>query len=213
MRSTTSVRTVAASLGVVLVGGMALALATDGFAAFTYDGARALRALRAPTALAADLEAITDEGRRLRLGDLSAPVLVVNFVYTQCNSVCRSSGDLFGRLQESLVAEIDAGRVRLLTVSIDPQRDSPQALARYRARYARGPARGWTLAAPSDGAQLARWLDAFGVVVIPTPDGEFEHNAAIAVVGPQRRIVAFVAPEKADELPRRIALVLDEADA
>lgn len=210
------VRTVAASATVLSLGVSALALATDGFAAFTYDGARALRALRAPAGAPPDLALVTHEGRALRLADFGAPVLLVNFVYTQCVSVCRASGDLFGRLQGLLAQDLARGQMHLLTVSLDPERDTPPALARYRSRYGRAGAGGWTLGVPPDRSELARWLDAFGVIVVPRPDGELEHNAAVAVVGPQRRIRAFVSLERADELAewvRRIAAPENARDA
>lgn len=215
MRSV-AVRTLLACAATAAVGAGALAAATDGFSAFTYDGARAQRALRAPYALPVDLALVTHEGRAMRLADLDAPVLLLNFVFTRCVGVCRSAGDLYGRLGQALAAEIERGQLRLLTVSIDPARDTPPELARWRARHAPSGAHGWIVGAPPDRRELARWQDAFGIVVLPLPNGDFEHNAAIAVIGPERRIHAFVAPERADELPqwvRRVAQAVGASDA
>lgn len=212
-RPTTVGRTLAACAAVALIGSGALAAATDGFTAFTYDSARALRALRAPSALPADLALVTHEGRSMRLADFDAPVLLVSFAFTRCTGICRSGGDLYGRLQGTLRQDIGAGRVQLLTVSIDPTHDSPAALARFRARYAPASAPGWELGAPADDAELARWLDAFGVVVVAQPGGELEHNAAVAVVGPERRIRAFVTIDRADELPRWVRRAAGDREA
>ncbi|MFN3565030.1 MAG: SCO family protein [Burkholderiaceae bacterium] len=209
-----AVRTLLACAATAALGAGALAAATDGFSAFTYDTARVQRALRAPYPLPVDLALVTHEGRHMRLADFDAPVLLVNFVFTRCAGICRSAGDVYGRLGHALAADIERGGLRLLTVSIDPTRDPPQELARWRARYAPSGAQGWIVGAPPDRSELARWQDAFGIVVLPLPNGDFEHNAAIAVVGPQRRIRAFVTPERADELPqwvRRAAQAVDDA--
>ena len=72
-----------------------------------------------------------------------------------------------------------------------PRATAPDELRAYRARYSRD-ARGL-------GSRHARalrraassWLDAFGVVVIPDELGGYTHNAAVHVVGPERRLVAI----------------------
>ena len=48
---------------------------------------------------------------------------------------------------------------------------------------------------PSDlarDAEMKGWLDAFGVVVIADGMGGFTHNAAVHVVGPDRRLAAIL---------------------
>jgi protein SCO1/2 len=54
---------------------------------------------------------------------------------------------------------------------------------------------GWTLGRPQHAGELARWLQAFGVVVIPDPLGGYAHNAALHVVGPDRKLVAILDPQ------------------
>lgn len=186
----TIMRTVGACVTVVAAAVGIGHWATDGFRAFTFESARRLRALESPRPLPPDL-ALEVDGARIRALEVPEPVLLVDFVYSHCATLCQSLGSDYARLSQRLADEIAGGRVRLLTVSFDPERDDAVALAAYRRRHAAA-ASGWTLGRPPDRDELKRWLDAFGVVVLPDGRGGFVHNAAIAVVGVDRRLQALV---------------------
>ncbi len=82
-------------------------------------------------------------------------------------------------------------KVGLLSVSFDPAHDTPDALGIYRDRMRMDPDiwRIVTLSSPLDRRQL---LDAFGIIVIPAPLGEFEHNAALHLVSGAGRLFRIV---------------------
>src|SRR5690606_9315574 len=103
-------RTVLASACVVAAGVAAAHTATDGFQAYTLESARRLEALRSPAPvprLALEL----DDGRTQGLDAIAARVLLVDFVYTRCDSYCSVLGAVFTRLQERLAPEIASGAV------------------------------------------------------------------------------------------------------
>jgi len=183
----------------VSAAGLAIAhAATDGFTAFTLESARRLAATRSPVPvpdLALDL---ADSGRS-RLGALPGRVLLVDFIYTGCPTLCTTLGSVYARLQQQLRSEIAAGEVRLLSISFDPAHDGPRELRAYRARFTRDPA-GWMLGQPGEAGDLARWLDAFGVIVIPDGLGGYVHNAAVHVVGEDRRIRAILDLDDTDRI-------------
>jgi len=77
-----------------------------------------------------DFPADIDDGR---------PVLV-NFIYTTCTAICPVMTHIFSTFEKSLGA--DRARVRLVSVSIDPEQDTPKRLAEYAKQYDAGP--GWT---------------------------------------------------------------------
>lgn len=64
--------------------------------------------------------------------DTDLPVLV-NFIFTTCTTVCPIMSRGFAQLQESLGPDRD--RVRLVSISIDPEVDSVGALEAYARRY------------------------------------------------------------------------------
>jgi protein SCO1/2 len=191
-------RTTIASV-IVLAAGLAVAhTATDGFESYTLESARRLAALNAPAPVP-DLALDLAGAGRAGLHGLPGRVLLVDFIYTGCPTYCVALGSVYARLQERLAPEIAAGTVRLLSVSFDPGRDGPAELAAYRARFSRDAA-GWDLARPARTEDLARALAAFGVVVIPDGLGGYTHNAAVHVVGPDRRLVAILGLEDLDAI-------------
>ena len=73
------------------------------------------------------------------------------------------------------------GKVGLLSVSFDPANDDAIALTEYTKRMQMNP-QIWQVVTLTDWQDRRRLLDAFGIMVVPAPLGEFEHNAALHVV-------------------------------
>lgn len=61
-----------------------------------------------------------------------APV-ALNFIFTTCNTICPVMTATFARLRQALGP--DAAGLRMLSISIDPEHDTPQALKEYGGRY------------------------------------------------------------------------------
>ena len=187
-RSDTLITLLAALL--VLSAGLAVSYrATDGFQAFTLESARRLQAMRSPELLA-ELPLELAEGHKRTLADWRGRYVLVDFIFTRCTTLCMAMGSGYERLQRALASEIEADRVRLLTVSIDPRRDRLADLADYRRRYTKD-ITGWDIGRPQDEQVLEAWLMSFGVVAIPEPVAGIAHNAAIHVVAPNGRLVAI----------------------
>jgi protein SCO1/2 len=182
-------RTAVATL-IATVAGIVLAdAATDGFQAYTLESARRVSALRSPSAVPDLALELVDAGRA-RLSDMSAQVVLVDFIYTRCPTYCAVLGSVYAQLGERLAPEIASGAVKLVSISFDPEHDGPSELRAYRKRYSREAA-GWDIGRPVDAHEVRRWLDAFGVVVIRDELGGYAHNAAVHVVGPARRLAAI----------------------
>lgn len=62
--------------------------------------------------------------------------VVLNFIYTSCTAICPVLSHTFAQFQEKLGA--DAGKVRMMSVSIDPEHDTPARLAAYAKRFETG---------------------------------------------------------------------------
>lgn len=167
----------------------ALALPTDGFRVWTTDGARALAVARAPRALP-PIQLIGSDGRTLAIADPTR-LTVVDFFYSECPTLCVTLTAGYQQLQ-ARIAELGLrDRVRLLSISFDPARDTPAQLARFAERHGVN-ADVWRIAVPADAVNRAAALEAFGVVVIPDRRGGFEHNAALHLVDEAGRLVAIL---------------------
>lgn len=87
-----------------------------------------------------EFELTTEQGTPLRSGDLAGEVVVANFVFTSCPTVCPLLTAHMARLQERLAG---SPGVRLLSFSVDPKNDTPEVLKAYGEKYGQDPAR-WT---------------------------------------------------------------------
>ncbi len=91
-----------------------------------------------------DLVLRDHEGRKVRFySDLiKDKVVVLTFFYTNCNYTCTMQGKIFSELQ-SLLGERLGKSVFLISVTIDPGKDTPKQLQAWANRYKARP--GWSL--------------------------------------------------------------------
>lgn len=182
-------------LAILLVGvlGMgALYMQTDGYTVLTTEAARRADIARYPRALP-DAALLSSAGDPLLFRQAlrsDGRLAIVNFMYTRCFSICLAMGSEFQQLQNAIVRRGLADRVRIISLSFDPA-DTPVELARYAERM-RADSSIWTFAAIRHIAQRKALLDAFGIVVVPAPLGQYEHNAAYHVVTSDGRLTRIV---------------------
>lgn len=198
-------RTAVASLAICSAGGALLARGTDGFRALTSEQARRNEIARAPRAVPA--VALEDQdGRPFALAAYRGRPLAVDFVYTQCRSVCSLLSTGFQRLDR---AEWSRGgarddRLQLVSVSFDP-RDTPARLREYASHFG-ADGHAWRFARLRDPGDLGELLGAFGVVVIPAAGGDFQHNAAVHLVDARGRLARVLdAGAQPEEVARALA--------
>jgi protein SCO1/2 len=85
------------------------------------------------------IEMVRADGKRVVLADElddGRPV-VLDFIYTSCTSICPLSSQTFAALQQRLGPERD--RVHLVSISIDPEEDTPARLTKYSQHVNAGP--------------------------------------------------------------------------
>lgn len=91
----------------------------------------------------ADVPVRTQDGRTVRFySDLvKGRVVAVNFIFTGCSTVCPLLGAGFANVQKQLGRQ--AREVGLVSVSIDPENDTPASLSEWSRKFGARP--GWTL--------------------------------------------------------------------
>jgi formylglycine-generating enzyme len=113
------------------------------------------------------------------------PVLITMF-YGSCPAACPLLIDTL-RAVERAAPPVQRERLRVLMISIDPQRDSVESLqAVARARHI-DPSR-WTLAR-TDAATVRRIAAVLNIQYRQQPDGGFNHSSVITLLSPQGEIV------------------------
>jgi protein SCO1/2 len=106
-----------------------------------------------------DLPLVTAAGDTTSLRaelDAGTPVML-NFVFTSCTTICPIMSGIFADVQHELGAERDT--IRLVSISLDPEHDTPAKLTEYAARFRAGPE--WHLLTGSNDNAIAA-AKAFG---------------------------------------------------
>jgi protein SCO1/2 len=86
-----------------------------------------------------DLKLVRNDGKIVELPrelNDGRPV-VLNFVYTSCTAICPITSQTFAMFQERLGKERD--KVHLVSISIDPEEDTPARLTAYAEKFGAGP--------------------------------------------------------------------------
>jgi protein SCO1/2 len=135
-----------------------------------------------------DFAFTTQEGTREKLSDLRGKVVVLTFIYTRCPlpDFCPLMDRKFAELADRVGAVPGrAESVRLLSLSFDPEHDTPDVLREHaKVQGAKPPL--WTFAVASH-AELAKVAPALGLTYGPTGK-EIVHNLSTAVIDPEGRL-------------------------
>lgn len=201
---TPQLKTLIACAAIAGLGISGLWMATNRGSALTAEGARRLRALQAPGPV--PNSTLTDRhGETVRLWRDGTSVILVEFIYTTCPTICQSAGAAFAQLHARLHAEGLAADVGLLSVTFDLLHDGPVALAAYETSH-HADGRQWRIVKP-ESQDLKPLLEAFGVVVLPDPIGGFQHNAAIHMVSETGQLIGIFDLGDLDGVVDRLATI------
>ena len=98
-------------------------------------GALVMRASPAPElpvlAELPDFQLVDEDGQAFARKDLLGRVWVADFVFTSCADACPRLQTKMKKLQDRLVPPEQGGSIALLSISVDPQRDTPAKLKQY----------------------------------------------------------------------------------
>lgn len=137
-----------------------------------------------------DFELIGSDGLPVRWADLGDRLQLVFFGFTQCPEACPMT---LATASEALRSLGNAGRdVRLLLISVDPERDTPEAMQAYVGNF--GPTVVGLTGTPQ---QIAAAAAAFGVFYEKMPMGEpddymVNHTTSLFLLGPRDEILEII---------------------
>jgi protein SCO1 len=86
-----------------------------------------------------DVRLVRDDGRSVSLPQEmnDGRLVVLNFIFTTCSSVCPLMSQILAQFQQGLGADRD--RVHIMSISIDPEEDTPARLREYAHKFHAGP--------------------------------------------------------------------------
>ena len=149
--------------------------------------AGALGAVASETDLAPDFALTDQSGAEVTLASLRGKALLIDFIYTHCPGPCPILTGRHAQVLRELAPELRA-RVHFVSISLDPERDTPEALASY---------------ARARGADLSDWsfltgepervrdvLKRYGVFAQQSKNpGEVDHVVVTLLVDAEGRVV------------------------
>ena len=149
-------------------------------------------------------------------GELKGHWTLVFLGFTHCPDVCPTTLAELARAQNQWAALSDVTRPRLLFVSIDPERDTPDAVGEYTHAFHRD-----TLAATADIPALEAFARSLSLVFMKVPAAagapadqySVDHSAAIAVLDPQARMAGVIPPPLNSKAIAADMLVLTQASS
>jgi protein SCO1/2 len=127
------------------------------------------------------------DGRKVSLSDFKGKVVVLHFIYASCGDVCPLHADRIAEVQDRVNVSPSKERVQFVSITTDPQKDTPEVLREY------GPVHGldgvnWIFLTTTPGQPedtTRRLAEAFGHTFTETPSGAQVHGVVTHVIDKQ----------------------------
>ena len=140
-----------------------------------------------------ELSLVNEDGKPLTTEYFRSGWTIVFFGFTHCPDVCPTTLALLAQTRRELADVPAAQQPRVLLVSVDPERDTPEKLKGYVTFFDKS-----FHAATGQLEQIEQAAAAFMVpfAKVPTPDGGYsmDHGAGIFFVAPSGSIMAYSSP-------------------
>ena len=146
---------------------------------------------------APDFALLDLDGRVVSLADLRGHVALVSFVYTRCTTACPLLTARLAVLQRRAAGLRPTERPVLVTITVDPERDSTERLRQYAARFA-ADLTTWRFLR-DEPPRLAPVLSAWDEWTRPIAGGELDHPARVYLLDRATRIREIYALEFFDQ--------------
>ena len=169
--------------------------ATSAAAAPAVPATRAATVLPTPRSVPA-FELQQSDGTPLTQDELKGHWTVVFLGFTHCPDICPTTLAQLSAAQKQWASIPEARRPRVLFVSADPERDSPEQTGRYAQAFHPD-----TLAATAPVPQLERFARSLSLVFMKVPgasgeanDYSIDHSAALVLLDPQGKLGGVIQP-------------------
>lgn len=150
-----------------------------------------------------DFKLTERSGTVVNLARLRGKIWIADFIYTTCTDTCPLQTAAMAKLQKEFAAKSD---VQLVSVSVDPERDTPQLLSAYADKHDADRQRWYFLTGQRD--QVIKLMrDGFHLSVAALPDssetnGMIPHSPRFVLIDRQAQIRGYYDSRAMDSLAR-----------
>jgi protein SCO1/2 len=130
-------------------------------------------------ATAPDFSLTSHDGQAVSLADYRGKVVAVTFIYTSCVDTCPTLTAIMAHVQDKLGPAFGP-KVAFVSITIDPERDTPEVLEQYARNFGANLA-GWAFLTgdPPVVSDIAR---RYGVFVAKTAAGDIDHTFLTSLI-------------------------------
>jgi protein SCO1/2 len=136
-------------------------------------------------------------GRPFQSREFAGKVSIVDFIYTNCPAECPMMSSRMHKIEQRVRGDSD---VRLVSISVDPERDVPQVLNAFAHRYG-APTDQWTFLT---GTPATVHLVAYDTFHVGDVLGRIEHSTKFVVVDKREHIRGYYSSFDQDDLKQMI---------
>ena len=142
-------------------------------------------------------------GMTVGLAQLRGKIWIADFIYTSCLDTCPLETATMAKLQEEYFHKAD---IQFVSFSVDPERDTPQALTAYAEKYRADPKRWFFLTGQRD--RIVRLIqDGFHLAVAAIPNdadssGTIPHSSRFVLIDKQGQIRGYYDSSDLEALAR-----------
>jgi protein SCO1/2 len=158
---------------------------------------------------AADFILLNQEGDRFDSSKVRGKVVAIDFIYTTCTDVCPLFTANFAAIQRTVNKEHD-GETFFISITTDPEVDSPKVLKAYAGRYG-ADFRNWAFLTGTEEQLKAVWKG-FGVRVVRKGRGIVQHTSLTTLIDRQgmRRFNVFGEKWQTKDVLKDLATLLEK---
>ena len=149
------------------------------------------------------------DGKRLALKDLRGKALAITFIFASCADTCPLLTAKMAGIQNTL-GNAFGPKVNFVSITVDPERDTPEVLKRYAEAHKANPA-GWAFLTGTP-AEISEVAKRYGIYYKKTPRGDVDHTFLTSLVdqGGVLRVQYMGVKFNPDEMLRDIQSLLRE---
>lgn len=128
---------------------------------------------------APEITLTNQDGTRLALKDLRGKVLAITFIFASCADTCPLLTAKMAGIQDRLGSDFGP-QVYFVSITVDPERDTPEVLKRYAEAHKANPA-GWAFLTGTP-AEIRDVAKRYGIYFKKDPRGDVDHTFLTSLV-------------------------------
>jgi protein SCO1 len=160
---------------------------------------------------APDFVLTSQDGARVSLGDFRGKVVAVTFIFASCTDTCPLLTAKMAQVQDELGTDF-ATRIAFVSITVDPERDTPAVLKDYARNFGANLA-GWAFltSTPEGIRDVTR---RYGIFASKTAGGDVDHTFLTSLIDPHGNLRVQYLGVRFDpeEFRRDLLSLLDEPE-